>query len=137
MIVCVLMVWLGAACISLPPLLILGNEHRFEQDGKEILVCIVCQDIFYQVYATLCSFYIPLTVMIVVYLKIFQAARRIVREERMAQMHLDPRAMEISCRNGDGPPQNRISSQTPSPAANHGRSVNHRHSTTSTNTTVR
>lgn len=43
-----------------------------------------------QIYATLWSFYIPLTVMIVVYYKIFRAARRIVLEERRAQTHLGP-----------------------------------------------
>jgi 5-hydroxytryptamine receptor 7 len=76
-------VWLGAACISLPPLLILGNEH-----GREGNACSVCQNFGYQIYATLGSFYIPLTVMIVVYHKIFQAARKIVLEERRAQSHL-------------------------------------------------
>ncbi|XP_065350562.1 5-hydroxytryptamine receptor 1-like [Cloeon dipterum] len=83
MIVCVSLVWLGAACISLPPLLILGNEHG--RNGNE---CSVCQNFGYQIYATLGSFYIPLTVMIVVYHKIFQAARKIVLEERRAQSHL-------------------------------------------------
>jgi 5-hydroxytryptamine receptor 7 len=83
MIVCVSLVWLGAACISLPPLLILGNEH-----GKDGNACSVCQNFGYQIYATLGSFYIPLTVMIVVYHKIFQAARKIVLEERRAQSHL-------------------------------------------------
>lgn len=83
MIACVSLVWLGAACISLPPLLILGNEH-----GRDGNACSVCQNFGYQIYATLGSFYIPLTVMIVVYHKIFQAARKIVLEERRAQSHL-------------------------------------------------
>uniref|UniRef100_A0A336KQY6 CSON014284 protein n=1 Tax=Culicoides sonorensis TaxID=179676 RepID=A0A336KQY6_CULSO len=78
-------VWLGAACISLPPLLILGNEHM--EDGKP--ACIVCQNFGYQIYATLGSFYIPLTVMLFVYYQIFRAARRIVMDEKRAQTRLE------------------------------------------------
>ncbi|XP_071441602.1 5-hydroxytryptamine receptor 1-like, partial [Hetaerina americana] len=89
MLCCVSLVWLGAACISLPPLLILGNEHGgVDENGNLAPLCIVCQNFGYQIYATLGSFYIPLTVMIVVYHKIFQAARKIVLEERRAQSHL-------------------------------------------------
>ncbi|KAK0182578.1 hypothetical protein PV327_000703 [Microctonus hyperodae] len=86
MIICVGLVWLGAACISIPPLLILGNEHKLEMGAWH---CDVCQNFGYQIYATLGSFYIPLIVMIEVYYKIFCAARKIVREERRAQSHLE------------------------------------------------
>ncbi|KAK6616838.1 hypothetical protein RUM43_014979 [Polyplax serrata] len=85
MIVCVSLVWLGAACISLPPLLILGNQHELNNTTQ----CIVCQNFAYQIYATLGSFYIPLTVMMIVYYKIFRAARRIVLDERQSRSHLE------------------------------------------------
>ncbi|KOX76299.1 5-hydroxytryptamine receptor 1 [Melipona quadrifasciata] len=62
MIIYVSLVWLGAACISLPPLLIMGNEHTYSETGPSH--CVVCQNFFYQIYATLGSFYIPLFVMI-------------------------------------------------------------------------
>jgi len=62
MIFYVFLVWLGAACISLPPLLIIGNEHTYSETGPSH--CSVCQNFFYQIYATLGSFYIPLLVMI-------------------------------------------------------------------------
>jgi 5-hydroxytryptamine receptor 7 len=62
MIFYVFLVWLGAACISLPPLLIIGNEHTYSETGPSH--CSVCQNFFYQIYATLGSFYIPLFVMI-------------------------------------------------------------------------
>lgn len=71
MILCVSMVWLGAACISLPPLLILGNTHG-ETPGHPGTQCLVCQNFGYQIYATLGSFYIPLSVMMFVYYKIFR-----------------------------------------------------------------
>lgn len=86
MMLCVALVWLGAACISLPPLLILGNEH-YSEDG--IPLCNVCQNFGYQIYATLGSFYIPLTVMLFVYYQIFRAARRIVMDEKRAQTRLE------------------------------------------------
>ncbi|XP_028897499.2 5-hydroxytryptamine receptor 1 [Zeugodacus cucurbitae] len=85
MMACVALVWLVAASISLPPLLILGNEHEDEHGTP---ICIVCQNFAYQIYATLGSFYIPLSVMLFVYYQIFRAARRIVLEEKRAQTHL-------------------------------------------------
>ncbi|XP_034484411.1 5-hydroxytryptamine receptor 1 [Drosophila innubila] len=96
MMLCVGVVWLAAACISLPPLLILGNEHE-DEDGQPI--CTVCQNFAYQIYATLGSFYIPLSVMLFVYYQIFRAARRIVLEEKRAQTHLQ------QALNGTGSPQ--------------------------------
>lgn len=86
MMLCVALVWLGAACISLPPLLILGNEHKGE-NGEPI--CVVCQNFGYQIYATLGSFYIPLAVMLFVYYQIFRAARRIVMDEKRAHTRLE------------------------------------------------
>ncbi|KAH8312858.1 hypothetical protein KR044_013219 [Drosophila immigrans] len=121
MMLCVGIVWLAAACISLPPLLILGNEHE-DEDGQPI--CTVCQNFAYQIYATLGSFYIPLSVMLFVYYQIFRAARRIVLEEKRAQTHLQ------QALNGTGSPQ-----ATTAPALGHtdlgsgnGTGHGHRHS---------
>ncbi|KAL5282621.1 hypothetical protein ACFFRR_005615 [Megaselia abdita] len=86
MMLCVALVWLAAACISLPPLLILGNEHQDEYGDPK---CSVCQNFGYQIYATLGSFYIPLAVMLFVYYQIFKAARRIVKDEKRAQTRLE------------------------------------------------
>lgn len=85
MMLCVALVWLGAACISLPPLLILGNEHYIDDRPA----CLVCQNFGYQIYATFGSFYIPLAVMLFVYYQIFRAARRIVMEEKHSQTRLE------------------------------------------------
>lgn len=89
MILCVALVWLGAACISLPPLLILGNEHTRVHNGEIMPDCLVSQNPYYQIYATFGSFYIPLSVMLFVYYQIFKAARRIVRDEKRAQTRLE------------------------------------------------
>lgn len=137
MIACVSLVWLGAACISLPPLLILGNEH-----GEHGENCVVCQKFGYQIYATLGSFYIPLTVMMVVYYKIFRAARKIVLEERRAQSHLEAHSyLEISHKNGasaGNSPAGRAVSAAGGALCNAalGVGTQHRPSTGSTNTTV-
>lgn len=85
MMLCVALVWLGAACISLPPLLYAGNKH--EIDGRP--ACLVSQDIGYQIYATVGAFYFPLAVMLFVYYQIFRAARRIVMDEKRAQTRLE------------------------------------------------
>lgn len=121
MFFCVFIVWMSAAFISLPPVLILGNE-------KTETSCSVSQNKVYQIYATLGSFYIPLTVMIVVYYKIFSAARKIVKDERRAQSHLETHCyLEINVKNG-GAAEARLLGTQPSQAAARG-------STASTNTT--
>lgn len=91
MLMCVGLVWLGAACISLPPLLILGNEHTMPDTG--LPWCQVCQSFGYQLYATTCAFYLPLFIMLFVYYQIFRAARRIVLDEKRAQTRLDQAMM--------------------------------------------
>ncbi|EAT36036.1 AAEL011844-PA [Aedes aegypti] len=89
MMLCVALVWLAAACISLPPLLILGNKHTIGEGPDQRPFCAVCEDVGYQIYATLGSFYIPLAVMLFVYYQIFRAARRIVKDEKRAQTRLE------------------------------------------------
>ncbi|XP_050069484.1 5-hydroxytryptamine receptor 1-like [Anopheles maculipalpis] len=89
MMLCVGLVWLAAACISLPPLLILGNKHTIGDGPDQRPFCAVCEDVGYQIYATLGSFYIPLAVMLFVYYQIFRAARRIVKDEKRAQTRLE------------------------------------------------
>lgn len=122
MFFCVFIVWMSAAFISLPPVLILGNE-------KTETSCSVSQNKVYQIYATLGSFYIPLTVMMVVYYKIFSAARKIVKDEKRAQSHLETHCyLEINVKNGGAAEARLLGSQPAQPAA--------RGSTASTNTTV-
>ncbi|GBP84531.1 5-hydroxytryptamine receptor 1 [Eumeta japonica] len=122
MLFCVFLVWMGAAFISLPPVLILGNE-------KTETSCSVSQNQGYQIYATFGSFYIPLTVMIVVYYKIFSAARKIVKDEKRAQSHLETHCyLEINVKNGGAAEAKLLGSQPVQPTATRG-------STASTNTT--
>lgn len=74
-------IWVASCLISVPPLLIFGNEHGTNESPE----CQVSQNIIYQLYATLGAFYIPLLVMIVMYYKIYVAAKRVVEAELKAQ----------------------------------------------------
>lgn len=123
MLFCVFIVWISAAFISLPPVLILGNE-------KSETSCSVSQNQAYQIYATFGSFYIPLTVMVVVYYKIFRAARKIVKDEKRAQSHLETHCyLEINVKNGGAAEAKLLGNQTQAQPPPRG-------STASTNTTV-
>ncbi|KAK3599383.1 hypothetical protein CHS0354_036394 [Potamilus streckersoni] len=71
MITCV---WVASVLISVPPLFGWKGERRpFD--------CTVSQAIGYQIYATLGSFYLPLTVMIVVYFRIWRVSSKIAKSE--------------------------------------------------------
>ncbi|XP_054166625.1 5-hydroxytryptamine receptor 1-like [Oppia nitens] len=74
-------VWVASVLISIPPLLVSGNEHGTDESAT----CEVSQNIGYQLYATLSAFYIPLSVMIVMYYKIYIAAKRVVEAEQRDQ----------------------------------------------------
>ena len=74
-------IWIASCLISVPPLLVFGNEHGSTEQPE----CQVSQNIIYQLYATLGAFYIPLLVMIVMYYKIYAAAKKVVEAEMKAQ----------------------------------------------------
>ncbi|XP_043938930.1 5-hydroxytryptamine receptor 7-like [Protopterus annectens] len=63
-------VWLASASITLPPLF--GWAQNVNGNG----VCLISQDIGYTIYSTAVAFYIPMAVMLIMYYKIFKAARK-------------------------------------------------------------
>uniref|UniRef100_A0A8C6UFT3 5-hydroxytryptamine (serotonin) receptor 7c n=1 Tax=Neogobius melanostomus TaxID=47308 RepID=A0A8C6UFT3_9GOBI len=63
-------VWLVAASITLPPFC--GWAKNVHTAG----VCLISQDFGYTIYSTAVAFYIPMLVMLVMYYKIFRAARK-------------------------------------------------------------
>ncbi|KAL0111650.1 hypothetical protein PUN28_013084 [Cardiocondyla obscurior] len=69
----IVIIWTLAMCISLPPLLMMGNEYEEVQNGPTL--CALYQHFIYQVYAIVGSFYIPLLVIIPINYKLFNAAR--------------------------------------------------------------
>ncbi|KFM79135.1 5-hydroxytryptamine receptor 1, partial [Stegodyphus mimosarum] len=85
--------WIMSALVSVPPLLILGNEHGTDSNPT----CDVSQNFGYQLYATLSSFYIPMLVMVMMYCKIYLAAKRVVESDkkgRLAAQRCVPSASE-------------------------------------------
>ncbi|CAM4551139.1 5-hydroxytryptamine receptor 7-like [Lepidochelys kempii] len=65
----VFIVWLLSASITLPPLFGWAKNVNVER------VCLISQDFGYTVYSTGVAFYIPMTVMLVMYSRIYKAAK--------------------------------------------------------------
>lgn len=70
----ILSVWLLSALISIPPLF---GWQADQSEGN----CVLSQAIGYQVYATIGAFYLPLTVMIVIYYRIYMVSSGIAEAE--------------------------------------------------------
>ncbi|XP_075237252.1 5-hydroxytryptamine receptor-like [Lycorma delicatula] len=74
----ILIIWCVSFLVCIAPLLGWkdpGWEKRVSQDR----MCLVSQDIGYQIFATASSFYLPLMVILFLYWRIFQAARKRIR----------------------------------------------------------
>ncbi|XP_072546061.1 5-hydroxytryptamine receptor 7 [Salminus brasiliensis] len=65
----VLSVWLLSASITLPPL------FGWAQNVNDDKVCLISQDFGYTIYSTAVAFYIPMTVMLIMYYRIYRAAK--------------------------------------------------------------
>ncbi|XP_069043247.1 5-hydroxytryptamine receptor 7 [Lepisosteus oculatus] len=65
----VFIVWLLSASITLPPL------FGWATNVTEERVCLISQDFGYTVYSTAVAFYIPMTVMLIMYYRIYKAAK--------------------------------------------------------------
>ncbi|XP_072882868.1 5-hydroxytryptamine receptor 7 [Hemitrygon akajei] len=66
----ILCVWLLAASVTLPPLF--GWAKNINDDK----VCLISQDFGYTIYSTAVAFYIPMSVMLLMYHQIFKAAKK-------------------------------------------------------------
>ncbi|KAG7240863.1 hypothetical protein INR49_023437 [Caranx melampygus] len=72
--------WLVGFSISVPPMLIMRSQPNSMAGDKENLKqCQIRQDPWYTIYSTFGAFYIPLTLMLVLYGRIFKAARFRIR----------------------------------------------------------
>lgn len=88
----ILLVWLLAAVISLPPLVI--NEKNTQEDEKR---CELNDEPWYILSSSTCSFFAPCIIMILVYIRIYFIAKRRSRQGARAKK---PKAKE-----GKGPSQ--------------------------------
>ncbi|XP_075390602.1 5-hydroxytryptamine receptor 7 [Tenrec ecaudatus] len=72
----ILGVWLLSASITLPPL------FGWAQNVNDNKVCLISQDFGYTIYSTAVAFYIPMTVMLVMYFQIYRAAKKSAAKHR-------------------------------------------------------
>lgn len=72
-------VWGLSAVVSIPPVFGWKSPHVE-------YTCIISLDIAYQIYATLCAFYLPLLVMIFVYFKIWLVSSKIAKAEARSKV---------------------------------------------------
>jgi 5-hydroxytryptamine receptor 1 len=104
----ILLVWLVAFVVSLAPILGWKDPQfyvRLEVERK----CLISQDVGYQIFATCATFYVPLFVILLLYWKIFQTARRRIRRRPGRLPHDKSKEKKLilpedgSSRMGDGP----------------------------------
>ncbi|XP_018422437.1 PREDICTED: 5-hydroxytryptamine receptor 7 [Nanorana parkeri] len=81
----VFIVWLLSASITLPPLFGWAQNVTVER------MCLISQDFGYTVYSTAVAFYIPMTVMLIMYQRIFIAAKISAEKHKFVSI---PRLME-------------------------------------------
>lgn len=84
----ILMVWTLSAVVSIPP--VFGWKS-----SRAPYVCMISNDLGYQIYATLCAFYLPLIVMICVYFKIWRVSSKISRSEVKSKIGSFDRGVEF------------------------------------------
>merc|ERR1719414_1841813 len=77
------MIWVTSVIVSLAPLFGWKDED-FEKRVNVDKECMVSQDIAYQVFATMSTFYVPLVVILLLYWRIFVTARNRLRR-RLAE----------------------------------------------------
>ncbi|XP_015249553.1 PREDICTED: 5-hydroxytryptamine receptor 1A-beta [Cyprinodon variegatus] len=72
--------WLVGFSISVPPMLVMRSQPNSEADEQpNQMECKIRQDPWYTIYSTFGAFYIPLMLMLVLYGRIFKAARFRIR----------------------------------------------------------
>ncbi|XP_013789092.1 5-hydroxytryptamine receptor 2A-like, partial [Limulus polyphemus] len=78
--VMIVLVWTVSGIVSLGP--VLGwKDPEYEERVQTYKICLVSQDIGYQIFATFASFYIPLVLVLCLYWRIFQEARKRIRRK--------------------------------------------------------
>lgn len=73
-------VWIFSFSVSIAPML--GWKDPEWNKRLDDLECLVSQDVYYQIFATASSFYVPLLVILVLYWRIFQTARKRIRRRQ-------------------------------------------------------
>ncbi|KAF8784462.1 5-hydroxytryptamine receptor like protein [Argiope bruennichi] len=85
----IFMVWAVGFLVSFAPILGWKDEnflYRIEQEKR----CLVSQDTGYQIFATCSTFYVPLVIILILYWRIFQVARKRIRHKPGAKACVQP-----------------------------------------------
>ncbi|XP_037047992.1 5-hydroxytryptamine receptor-like isoform X2 [Bradysia coprophila] len=93
----ILVVWSLSLLVSIAPLLGWKDPKWYDRVNLQY-ECMVSQDITYQIFATASSFYVPLFVILVLYWRIFQTARKRIRRRQQGKsiVQLMPKAFVSS-----------------------------------------
>lgn len=79
--VMIFIIWAVSFLVCIAPLL--GwKDVEWDQRIRD-KKCIVSQDLYYQIFATASSFYLPLLVILILYWRIFQTARKRIRRRQV------------------------------------------------------
>uniref|UniRef100_A0A8D8S7B9 5-hydroxytryptamine receptor n=1 Tax=Cacopsylla melanoneura TaxID=428564 RepID=A0A8D8S7B9_9HEMI len=93
-IIMIVVVWSVAFIVSLAPQLGWKDPEYMDRINQQ--KCMVSQDLGYQIFATCSTFYVPLLVILVLYWKIFQTARKRIRRRRQQR-----NALNLTAKNQD------------------------------------
>lgn len=80
-VIMIVVVWSVALVVSLAPQFGWKDPDYLDRINLQQR-CLVSQDVAYQMFATCCTFYVPLLVILVLYWKIFQTARKRIHRRR-------------------------------------------------------
>ena len=72
--------WIISVCISIPPLFGWKSEDQVPELTGE---CLISQNWGYTIYSTVGAFYLPLIIIIIIYIKIFRAAKSRIRKKHL------------------------------------------------------
>ncbi|XP_013791115.1 5-hydroxytryptamine receptor 2A-like [Limulus polyphemus] len=96
----IFLVWGVAVIVSVAP--VFGwKDTNFQKRVQEDKICLVSQDLAYQVFATCSSFYVPLIIILFLYWKIFQVAINRIRNKPGAKALLIVRRATTSTTGND------------------------------------
>ncbi|VDO19108.1 unnamed protein product [Heligmosomoides polygyrus] len=85
MLAYIAIVWVIAAVVSISSHII---ANLLDTEKSEDRVCQVIQHFAYQIYATIISFYGPTLIMLILYVQIWRAAKRIARKDHDQTTHM-------------------------------------------------
>lgn len=77
----IFIIWLVSFFVCIAPLL--GWKDPKWDDRIRDKECLISQDLYYQIFATASSFYLPLLVILILYWRIFQTARKRIRRRQV------------------------------------------------------